>query len=118
LKEIKHYKDLGVDGDNIKIDHTQIRLEWSGFIWLRIETSGWFCEHDNEPLSSVKCWEFLPLLRSFGFSRRTQLCDVIGLTMNLAAYKSAAWKWSRNSVLISCVALPHQHFTFLTAMDR
>jgi hypothetical protein len=33
---------------------------WTGFIWLRIGTSGeGSCEHDNEPSGSIKGGEFL-----------------------------------------------------------
>jgi hypothetical protein len=34
------------------------------------------CEHGNEPLVSIKCWEILGWLTG-GFSRRTQLHDLI-----------------------------------------
>ena len=27
---------------------------WTGFIWLRIRTSGGSCEHSNEPFGSAK----------------------------------------------------------------
>jgi hypothetical protein len=27
---------------------------WAAYIWLRIETSGGFCEHSNEPSGSIK----------------------------------------------------------------
>jgi hypothetical protein len=30
-------------------------MAWTGFIWLRIETS----EHGNEPSGSIKHWEVL-----------------------------------------------------------
>jgi hypothetical protein len=32
---------------------------WTGFIWLRIGTSGRSCEHDNEPSGSIKGGEFV-----------------------------------------------------------
>jgi hypothetical protein len=40
--------------DNIKIDLKEI-----GLIWLRIGTVKGPCEHGNETLSSIKCWEVL-----------------------------------------------------------
>jgi hypothetical protein len=30
---------------------------WTGLAWLRIGTSGEFCELGNEPSGSIKCWE-------------------------------------------------------------
>jgi hypothetical protein len=27
----------------------QVRKVWTGFIWLRVGTSGGLCEHGNEP---------------------------------------------------------------------
>jgi hypothetical protein len=30
-----------------------------GFNWLRIELEAGSCKHHNEPLCSIKCWEFL-----------------------------------------------------------
>jgi hypothetical protein len=32
---------------------------WTGFIWLRKGPVAGCCEHGNEPLSSIKCGEFL-----------------------------------------------------------
>jgi hypothetical protein len=40
--------------DNIKMDLREIVL-----IWLRIGTVKGSCEHGNEPLGSIKCWEVL-----------------------------------------------------------
>jgi hypothetical protein len=34
-------------------------MGWIGFIWLRIGTSEGSCEHGNDPLGSIKCWEIL-----------------------------------------------------------
>jgi hypothetical protein len=34
-------------------------IEWTGFIWLHIGTSGRLVEHNIEPSSSIKFWEFL-----------------------------------------------------------
>jgi hypothetical protein len=42
-------------GDNIKIDLTERKdgMVWTGWIWLRIGTSGGlFCEHGDEPSDS------------------------------------------------------------------
>jgi hypothetical protein len=44
--------------DNIKMDLRKIGwVVWTGFIWLRIETSGGFCEHGTEHSGSLKCWK-------------------------------------------------------------
>jgi hypothetical protein len=32
-----HLEDLGVDGDNIRMDPKEM---WTGLVWLRIRTSG------------------------------------------------------------------------------
>jgi hypothetical protein len=44
---------------------------WTGLIWLRIGTSGpvGSCEHGNEPLSSIKCWEVLGLAAQLAASQ-------------------------------------------------
>jgi hypothetical protein len=34
-------------------------VEWTGFIWLRIGPVESSCDHGNEPLGSIKCWEIL-----------------------------------------------------------
>jgi alpha-glucosidase (family GH31 glycosyl hydrolase) len=52
LKEGDHLKDQGVDG--IRTDLREIG--WgvlSGFIWLRIATSGGHCECGDEPSGSL-----------------------------------------------------------------
>jgi hypothetical protein len=36
---------------------------WIGLIWLRIGTSGWFCESGDEPSGSVKGRTFIDQLR-------------------------------------------------------
>jgi hypothetical protein len=39
LKARDHLEDLGVDGDNIKMDFQEvIMVAWTGLIWLRIGT--------------------------------------------------------------------------------
>jgi len=44
--------------ENIKIDLPQVdRGAWTGFIWLKIRTGG--------KLGSIKCGEFLHLLRTY-----------------------------------------------------
>ena len=41
LKETDHLGDLGLDGDNIKMDLQEVGCrEWTGFAWLRIGTVG------------------------------------------------------------------------------
>jgi hypothetical protein len=37
-------------------------MVWIGLIWLRIGTSGGYCEHGNEPSGTIKCWEVLEKL--------------------------------------------------------
>jgi hypothetical protein len=34
-------------------------ITWIGFMWLGIGTSAGFCEHDKEPLGSIKAGSFL-----------------------------------------------------------
>jgi hypothetical protein len=41
--------------DNVKMDLRQDGVVWTGSIWFMIGTSS--CEHSNEPLGSIKCWE-------------------------------------------------------------
>jgi hypothetical protein len=38
--EGRRKNDVGVDGDNIKIDFKKLGYVWTGFIWLRIRFSG------------------------------------------------------------------------------
>jgi hypothetical protein len=38
---------------------------WSGFIWLKIGTSGELCEHGNESSAAIKGWEFLAELSDY-----------------------------------------------------
>jgi hypothetical protein len=43
-----------------KLEERQDAVLWSGFIWLRIGTSGGgTCEHGNEPSGSIKSWIIL-----------------------------------------------------------
>ena len=54
-----HLKDLGVDGDNIKMDLQERGSgPWTGLSWLRKGTNGVGCEHGNEHLGFIKCGEF------------------------------------------------------------
>jgi hypothetical protein len=57
-----HLEDLGVGGKIILewILGEKSGLVWAGFIWLRIETNG-----GNEPMSSIKCGEFLGQLSDY-----------------------------------------------------
>jgi hypothetical protein len=42
LNAYKISEDLGVDGDNIKMDLWEMRFGvWIGYVWLRVETCGW-----------------------------------------------------------------------------
>jgi hypothetical protein len=41
-------------GRNIKMDVREIG--WGGMDWRPVEGP---CEHDNEPLGSIKCWKIL-----------------------------------------------------------
>jgi hypothetical protein len=43
--------------DNIRMDIQKI--EWTGFNWLRMETSDGVCEHSNDPSGAVQDGEFL-----------------------------------------------------------
>jgi hypothetical protein len=40
-------------------------MGWIGLIWLRIWTSGRFCEHGIEPSDSIKYWEVLEWLHNW-----------------------------------------------------
>jgi hypothetical protein len=43
LKVRDHSEDVGVGGDNLRLDHMEIvGKRWTGFIWLRIGTSDRF----------------------------------------------------------------------------
>jgi hypothetical protein len=39
----------------IKIDHNKIA--WEGMDWFHLVQDVDFCEHDNESLGFLKCWE-------------------------------------------------------------
>jgi hypothetical protein len=49
-------KDLSMDG-KIMVKWNLRTWVWNEFIWLRIGTSGSFCEHGNEPSGSIQCSE-------------------------------------------------------------
>jgi hypothetical protein len=52
--------------NNIKMDLREIK--WGGMDctnWLRIGTSGGYCEHGNGPSGSIKSWEVLELLHNW-----------------------------------------------------
>jgi hypothetical protein len=49
---------------------------WTGFIWLRIGTSGGLLWTQECTLRFRKCWEVVEQLSDCCFSRRTQLCGV------------------------------------------
>jgi hypothetical protein len=59
LREGDHCEDLGVDGDNIKMDPQEVgwSIKWdsSGSGYKQVAGS---CERVNEPSSSIKCKEF------------------------------------------------------------
>jgi hypothetical protein len=38
---------------------------WSGFIWLRMETSVCSCEHGNGTMGSIRCEEFLDWFNNY-----------------------------------------------------
>jgi hypothetical protein len=61
LKGRAHSEDFGVGGEIIlgRILENQGRKLWTGFIRLRIGTSGGSCEHGNEPLGFINGGEFL-----------------------------------------------------------
>jgi hypothetical protein len=44
--------DIGTDGI------LDVRA-WCGYDWLRMGYSDWLCDHNNEPLGSIKGDEFL-----------------------------------------------------------
>jgi hypothetical protein len=51
--------------DNIKIDVREIG--WDGMDWIDLaeDRDQWrACEHSNEPLGSIKCWEVLEWLHN------------------------------------------------------
>ena len=55
-----HLQESGVYGRIILklISRNKIGV-FTGLIWLRIGTSAGSCQHANEPLSFIKCVEFL-----------------------------------------------------------
>jgi hypothetical protein len=61
LKGRVYSEDQGVDGKRVLewILEKQIGIVWTGFICLRIGTSGGPCEHGNEPSGSIKGGEIL-----------------------------------------------------------
>jgi hypothetical protein len=67
LKGRGHSEDIGVGG-RIILKWISGKWDWTvgtGFIWLRIGTSGGSCEHGNEHSSSIKGGEFLEQIISF-----------------------------------------------------
>jgi hypothetical protein len=50
---------------NIKMDFKEMAcygLDWCGWGWGPVESS---CEHGDEPLGSIKCWEVLGWLQNW-----------------------------------------------------
>jgi hypothetical protein len=66
LRERDHVEDPGIDG-RIRLKWTFRKLDvgvWTGLIWLGIWTDVCTCECGNEPSGSIRCREFLDLLRT------------------------------------------------------
>jgi hypothetical protein len=66
LRERDHVEDPDVDG-RIILKWTLRKLDvgvWTGLIWLRIWTGDGTCECGNETSVSIRCGEFLDLLRT------------------------------------------------------
>jgi len=65
LKELKDLEDLGMDGDNIRMDlwkyDASVRTGW---IWHRKGTSVGCCEHNNELSGSIKRGKYVDYLRN------------------------------------------------------
>jgi hypothetical protein len=60
LQGSDHSEDLGVD-EKIILEWILGKYDgkvWTGFLWLRIGTSGGSCEHGNETSGSIKDGEF------------------------------------------------------------
>jgi hypothetical protein len=52
--------------DNIKMDLKEVGCEDIDLIDVAWDGAcGGLCEHGNEPSNSLKCWEFLDLLRKY-----------------------------------------------------
>jgi hypothetical protein len=66
LRESDLLEDLGIDGRiyNNQIDLKDVGRVWTGLVWLGIGTRAGCCEHGNELSDSIKCGEFLDLLRN------------------------------------------------------
>ena len=56
-----HFESLGVEGRIILrwIVRKGGGMAWTGLVWLKIGTIVGTCKGGNEPLGSIKCWEFL-----------------------------------------------------------
>jgi hypothetical protein len=52
---IRDHLYVSTDGSIIKTQHLRVSSEFSN----RLHSEGDFCEHGNEPLSFIKCREFL-----------------------------------------------------------
>jgi hypothetical protein len=61
LGERDHLKDLGIDGTIIFKWILKVRdgRACAGLIWFGVRACGSPCDHGNEPLSFIKCGEFL-----------------------------------------------------------
>jgi hypothetical protein len=51
--------------DNTGMDLKSDGMERTGFIWLRTGPMTLCCEHDDVPSGSVKCGEYLGLMRKW-----------------------------------------------------
>jgi hypothetical protein len=59
LEGKRHLEDLGMNGNNIKMNH---KYSLSGVTWIRTGISGGSCEHDNGPSGSINIGEFVDQL--------------------------------------------------------
>jgi hypothetical protein len=82
--------------DNIKtnLKETYMRV-WTGFIWLRIASSGVLFEYGNGPLRFVKCEVFLDQLNS----------------LELFEEAPAGWRWYINEATAFCISSHHCNLT-------
>jgi hypothetical protein len=91
LKRRRHMEDLNVKGKKV-LKKLSVRV-WTGFIWLRIWTSGELHEHGSEPLSSMRDWFFLVELL-LGSQKRSRYVGFVLQTVCTTSLHVVSVCWS------------------------